>query len=113
LTFSDGFTATADILVGADGVHSATRAAMFKSLGPGYDQYISPVFSGTIAYRGGVPKRTVAEAFPDRTGVGDPRVVRIRFVQIYYFAAHIYLSALQRCGKNMVRRQQPAEECVY
>jgi 2-polyprenyl-6-methoxyphenol hydroxylase-like FAD-dependent oxidoreductase len=90
LTFSDGFTATADILVGADGVHSATRAAMFKSLGPGYDQYISPVFSGTIAYRGGVPKRTVAEAFPDRTGVGDPRVVRIR-PDLLFRRSHLFI----------------------
>ncbi|KAJ6530254.1 hypothetical protein B0H19DRAFT_967599, partial [Mycena capillaripes] len=56
LVFSDGSTAAADILVGADGVHSATRGSMFKSMGEGYDQYIRATFSGTIAYRGRISK---------------------------------------------------------
>ncbi|KAJ7742129.1 hypothetical protein DFH07DRAFT_980453 [Mycena maculata] len=74
LVFSDGSTATADILVGADGVHSATRGSMFKSLGDEYEQYIRATFSGTIAYRGGGPKAKLAEAFPDHRGLEHPKV---------------------------------------
>ncbi|KAF7350687.1 FAD NAD-binding domain-containing protein [Mycena sanguinolenta] len=64
LVFADGSIATADILVGADGVHSATRASLFASMGDGYEQYIQPIFSGTIAYRGSFPKAKLAEALP-------------------------------------------------
>ncbi|KAJ7726936.1 hypothetical protein B0H16DRAFT_1735435 [Mycena metata] len=72
LTFSDGSTATADILVGADGVHSAARGAMFKSLGDGYEQYIQPIFSGRIAYRGVIPKAKFAETFPAHSALDHP-----------------------------------------
>ncbi|KAJ7174835.1 hypothetical protein C8R46DRAFT_1252937 [Mycena filopes] len=64
LTFSDGSTAPADVLVGADGVHSVTRAAMFAALGEGYEQYMQPSFSGTIAYRGVLSTATLTEQFP-------------------------------------------------
>ncbi|KAB2352441.1 FAD-dependent monooxygenase [Actinomadura rudentiformis] len=47
LTFAGGETAHADVLVGADGVHSVVRRAV---AGPE-----TPVFSGTSAYRGLVP----------------------------------------------------------
>ncbi|KAJ6620964.1 FAD/NAD-P-binding domain-containing protein [Mycena sp. CBHHK59/15] len=74
LSFSDGSVATADILVGADGVHSATRESMFKSFGDGYEQYIRPAFSGRIAYRGVIPKFKLAEAFPDHPALDHPKV---------------------------------------
>jgi salicylate hydroxylase len=44
--FQDGSTVDADVVVGADGIHSVVRS-MF------YDD--APVFSGTIAYRGLIP----------------------------------------------------------
>ncbi len=47
LTFDDGGTAEADVLIGADGVHSVVRRAV-----AGPDE---PVFSGTSAYRGLIP----------------------------------------------------------
>ncbi|KAJ6530259.1 hypothetical protein B0H19DRAFT_1384735 [Mycena capillaripes] len=74
LVFSDGSTAAADILVGADGVHSATRGSMFKSMGEGYDQYIPATFSGTIAYRGGISKAKFLEAFRDHWAAEKPKV---------------------------------------
>ncbi|MEV5893867.1 FAD-dependent monooxygenase [Nonomuraea fuscirosea] len=45
--FANGARAEADVLVGADGIHSATRAALF---GPEH-----PRFTGCVAYRGLVP----------------------------------------------------------
>ena len=50
--FADGRSATADLVIGADGIHSVIRAALF---GEGL-----PSFSGTVAYRGRVPAAKVA-----------------------------------------------------
>jgi salicylate hydroxylase len=51
LTFEDGGSARAPVVVGADGIHSTIRALV---LGPE-----SPRFSGSIAYRGLVPAERV------------------------------------------------------
>ena len=51
--FHNGATAAADVLVGADGIHSSVREAI---LGPE-----SPRFSGHVAYRGLVPAARVAD----------------------------------------------------
>lgn len=50
--FHNGATADADVVVGADGIHSTVREAI---LGPE-----SPRFSGHVAYRGLVPAERVA-----------------------------------------------------
>ena len=47
LRFEDGREARADLVVGADGVHSAVRRALF-----GPDE---PVFAGVVAWRGVIP----------------------------------------------------------
>ena len=52
LTFDNGATARAPIVIGADGIHSTIRALV---LGPE-----SPRFSGSIAYRGLVPAARLA-----------------------------------------------------
>lgn len=46
LYFKDGTTATADIVIGADGIHSAVRKYI---LGP---EAAKPIFSGSVTYRG-------------------------------------------------------------
>jgi salicylate hydroxylase len=51
--FHNGVTAAADLVVGADGIHSTVREAI---LGPE-----SPRFSGHVAYRGLVPAARVAD----------------------------------------------------
>src|SRR5271167_4647579 len=51
--FQNGATADADVVVGADGIHSTVREAI---LGPE-----SPRFSGHVAYRGLVPAARVAD----------------------------------------------------
>ncbi|MET0849866.1 MAG: FAD-dependent monooxygenase [Candidatus Rokuibacteriota bacterium] len=52
LTFEHGARAVAGVLVGADGIHSTVRAALF---GPEH-----PRFTGCIAYRGLVPAERIA-----------------------------------------------------
>jgi len=56
LRFADGSTDEADVVVGADGIHSAVRSSI---LGPEH-----PEFTGTVAYRGVVPTSRVAH-LPD------------------------------------------------
>jgi len=62
LRFAEGGTATADALVGADGIHSTVRSLLF-----GAEQ---PSFTGCIAYRGLVPAARLAHlAIPVETFV--------------------------------------------
>ena len=51
--FENGVRVTADILIGADGIHSAVRAALFGEE--------APVFAGCVAYRGLVPAERIAD----------------------------------------------------
>ncbi len=51
--FDNGTRITADILVGADGINSAVRAALFGEEAPG--------FAGCVAYRGLVPVERLAD----------------------------------------------------
>jgi salicylate hydroxylase len=53
VTFANGASAEADIVVGADGIHSELRPYVFP--------LSKPVFHGSVAYRGTVP----AECVPD------------------------------------------------
>ena len=50
-SFADGSTAEADVVVGADGIHSAVRTALF---GPD-----APRFTGKICYRSVIPAAAV------------------------------------------------------
>ena len=52
VVFSGGGSATADFVIGADGIHSVIRGALFGS--------DAPTFSGTVAYRGLLPAAKVA-----------------------------------------------------
>jgi 2-polyprenyl-6-methoxyphenol hydroxylase-like FAD-dependent oxidoreductase len=56
--FADGSSATADVVVGADGVHSVVRPAVAGER--------PPVFSGTVGYRGLVPLGALP-SLPDPT----------------------------------------------
>jgi salicylate hydroxylase len=53
LRFDNGETAEADVLVGADGIHSAVRSSLF-----GQDK---PVFTGIVAYRAVVETTRLSE----------------------------------------------------
>ncbi len=85
--FADGSEIEADIVVGADGIHSAVRDSLF---GP-----IEPNFTGCICWRGLVPAETVAhvEYAQDMTAWWGPHghVVHypVRRGELINFVAHI------------------------
>ena len=58
LSFANGATIEADIVIGADGIHSELRAYVFASS--------QPVFSGSVAYRGLVARDRVPDWPADR-----------------------------------------------
>ena len=95
VTLADGSTATGDILIGADGIHSTVRGQMFgKEL---------PRYTGNVAWRGLVPAERVAHLdVADVTGVwmGPNRSI----VQ-YYVAAGRTFNWI-----GISRSEQPARE---
>jgi salicylate hydroxylase len=63
--FADGTAATADVVIGADGIHSILQGFVVPPA--------EPVFSGVVAYRGLVPRQ---EEYPDgaiRMWMGEGR----------------------------------------
>jgi salicylate hydroxylase len=56
LSFADGSTAAADVVIGADGTHSVVRDAVLNAEAPG-----PPRFSGVCAYRCLVPAQRAPE----------------------------------------------------
>ncbi|CAF9919798.1 MAG: hypothetical protein ALECFALPRED_001302 [Alectoria fallacina] len=57
LHFKDGMTATADAVVGADGIHSSTREFILGER----DMSVHSVFAGSVAYRGLIPMDKAVE----------------------------------------------------
>ncbi len=61
--FADGTTATADVVIGADGIHSVLQEFVVEPA--------EPVFSGVVAYRGLVARHDGYPAGTMRMWVGD------------------------------------------
>lgn len=55
IRFKDGTTATADAVIGADGVHSMVRAHLLGK------EAAKPVYAGSVAYRALVPMEKAVE----------------------------------------------------
>jgi salicylate hydroxylase len=62
-TFSDGSEIEADVVIGADGIHSAVRTSLF-----GPDE---PKFTGKVAYRSVIPVDALADGADLRDGGGS------------------------------------------
>ena len=80
LTFTDGSTATCDVLIGADGIKYAVRNFMMRELAetvdPGAREYvlscIKPVWSGVTAYRTLIPAEKLRARCPDHRALREP-----------------------------------------
>lgn len=89
LYFTDGTTATCNLLVGADGIRSIVRrgflekhAIVAQATKPVPDglQLGDPVWSGTYAYRGLVPFDKLATRFPGHRAITTPMMVSLHTV---------------------------------
>ncbi|KAL4256654.1 FAD/NAD(P)-binding domain superfamily protein [Pleurotus pulmonarius] len=81
--FSDGTRDAADIVIGADGVHSTTRKWFFTDLAnqqtdpvkaEAYLRLVPPKWSGTYAYRCNVPAEALQAKFPDHRALTNPYI---------------------------------------
>ncbi len=91
LSFSDGTTAEADMLVGADGVGSVTREVMYQNLADaamGHDEvearklesYIRPTWTGMYAYRALIDAEKLLEIAPGHQTMSKPMLVSNQFI---------------------------------
>jgi 2-polyprenyl-6-methoxyphenol hydroxylase-like FAD-dependent oxidoreductase len=71
LDFGDGSHATADLLIGADGVHSRVRAEMYAQDA----SYAEPLFSGQYAYRMKCLREQLAQTHPENIALGGFKIV--------------------------------------
>ena len=96
MQFADGSTATADVVVGADGVKSAVRAACFDTA--------APQFTGQVAWRGIVPLSALqpaVQALPPGIHVGPQRLFMrcpVRGGTLINYAAFVELGGWQDEG---------------
>ncbi len=95
ITFADGSTATGDILIGADGIHSTVRGQMFGMELPRY--------TGNVAWRGLVPAERVAHL--DVAKVAGVWMGPDRSIVQYYIAAGKTFNWI-----GISRSEQPARE---
>ncbi|EIW79727.1 FAD/NAD(P)-binding domain-containing protein [Coniophora puteana RWD-64-598 SS2] len=80
LEFTDGITALADVLIGADGIRSPTRRSLFETAAqhtpPLFNtahlsNYVNPLFSGIMVYRSLFPIKDLLEKYPDHPLTND------------------------------------------
>ena len=86
LSFNDGTIANCDVLIGADGIHSATRycllreaAGLLNESNPEQAKLLlykaDPVWSGSVAYRSAFPSETLRRLNPEHGALKTGRNV--------------------------------------
>ncbi|KAF9238917.1 hypothetical protein BU15DRAFT_62188 [Melanogaster broomeanus] len=79
LSFSDGTTATADVLLGADGIRSTVRKTMFEAASEEDDsvdnadlrQYIDVMWTGMVIYRSIFPAENLRKVDPENLSLRE------------------------------------------
>ncbi|SRR6266550_4825441 len=76
LEFLDGSKRTCQLLVGADGIKSTVRRIFLENRPrDGYQESIEPVWIGTYAYRGIVPREVLLKGSPGHRAARVPVMV--------------------------------------
>ena len=80
LHFEDGSTATCDVLIGADGIHSTTRKVLLSLAASDVEKsgsedaqktadslrgFIDPIWTGAMIYRGLIPREKLEKLNPE------------------------------------------------
>lgn len=110
LTFTDGSTATCDVLIGADGIKSAVRPCMLRELAEGLDHdekesvlsCMSPIWSGVAAYRTLVSAEKLRARCPDHRTLREFTQVSLILVAFHTINLTRHLHS-QYMGKDAVR----------
>ena len=109
LHFEDGSTATCDVLLGADGIHSATRrvlldlAASDAEQSGGEDEqktadalrgFIDPIWTGAMIYRGVVPRENLEKINPNHSILTHSQIASVLLLFFLYCFAQYKLISL-------------------
>jgi salicylate hydroxylase len=105
LTFADGTTRTADVVIGADGVRSVVRAGMFPG-GMYEGKKVEPKWTGVVAYRSLIT-RTMLERVQDGQHRALTQPIIVCFVLFY--SASLIADHAQYCGKGKVFQSDMSE----
>jgi salicylate hydroxylase len=106
LTFTDGSTATCDVLFGADGIKSAVRNVMLRELAEVVSSdakqsvlsCINPVWSGVTAYRTLIPAEKLRARCPDHRALRE--AVQVSLVAVTCHSINLASLLLTVLGKG-------------
>lgn len=105
LFFADGTSAEADVVVGADGINSATRRTMFLKSST-EQRFSRPSWTGTYCYRTLVDAAKVLKALPGHQATSIPIIVSyVLSANNAYPRLVVTLSKLKVYGQRQAHRR--------
>ena len=120
LTFKDGSTATCDVLIGCDGIHSRTRHVLYDLAAKDAEEtkdegrlkeaatfrsYANPVWSGFVAHRSVFPRELLEKRNPNHRALELGQSVSNLPTKVNSVRSHKRFFSTQYMGKDKVVRR--------